>query len=123
LTGRTDEKTTCAAVSHCHSQGSLILLVNPQDAPGCIIGAHMKQQQGIIVAFIRLGSLLMMPLIPAPGKEHTSPESVPGRQTGASVPLRRESPTTITHCLFLVVLAVIQGAIRLPYSAPASLLL
>jgi len=29
---------------------------------------------------------------------------------GASVPLRRESLTTITHCLFLVVLVAIRGA-------------
>jgi len=94
---------------HC-SQDSIILLDTPQTAPGCITGAHMKQQHWIIVGCMRLGSLSVTSPIRAPSKQHTFPESVSGWQMGASVPLRRGSPSTITHCFFLVVLAVIQGA-------------
>ena len=60
----------------------------------------------------RLDSLLVTSLIWAPRKQHASLDSASGRQMGASVPLRRESPTTITHRLFLVALVVIWGADR-----------
>lgn len=42
-------------------------------------------------------------------KQHNSLESLSSWHTGVSVPLRKESPTTITHHIFLVVLFVIQG--------------
>ena len=61
---------------------------------------------------MRLGSLSVASLIGAPGKQHISLESVSSQQMGASVPLRRESPTTITRHLFLVALVVIRGADR-----------
>ena len=35
----------CSRVPYRRSQGSVILLDTPQTAPGCITGAHMKQQQ------------------------------------------------------------------------------
>lgn len=56
----------------------------------------------------------------APSKQQTSLKSGSGRQMGASVPLRRESPPTTTHRLFLVGLAVMQGAdwAVLPSSTP-----
>jgi len=60
----------------------------------------------------RLGSLLVTSLIRAPGKQHTSLETASGQQMGASIPLRRKSPTTVTHRLFLVVLVVTWGAAR-----------
>jgi len=45
LTERIEKKIVCASVSHCCSLGPVILLDTPQAAPGCIVGAHMKQQQ------------------------------------------------------------------------------
>lgn len=53
-------------------------------------------------------SLLVISLIRAPGKQQTSLKS--GWWMGTSVPLRRELPTTILHCLFLVALIVMYGA-------------
>lgn len=40
-------------------------------SPGCITGAHMKQQQWIIAGWTTLGSLLVTLLIQAPIKQHT----------------------------------------------------
>jgi len=64
------------------------------------------------VGCTRLGSFLVTSLIQAPGKQHTSLESVSGRQMGACECLGRESPTAITRRLFLVVFAVLRGADR-----------
>lgn len=58
---------------------------------------------------VRLGSLRVAFLVQTPGKEYSSLESLSGQWMGTSVPLRRELPATITHCLFLVVLIVIWG--------------
>lgn len=55
-------------------------------------------------------SLLVASLICVPGKQHTSLENASIWQMGGSVPLRGESPTTITGCLLLVLHFVIKGA-------------
>lgn len=52
----------------------------------------------------------MISLIRAPGKQQTFLKSGSGQQMGASVPLRRESPATITCNLFLVGLIDTKGA-------------
>lgn len=112
-----------STVSNCCSQGSVILLDTPQAVSGCIVGAHVKQQQQMSVDCTRLGSLSVTSLTQASSKQHPSLESASIQQMGASVPLRRESPNTITCHLFLVVLAITWGADWLPYSAPVSLLI
>lgn len=50
---------------------------------------------------VRLGSLRVALLVQTPGKECTSVESLSGQHMGASVPLRRELPTTVTKLPFL----------------------
>lgn len=50
----------------------------------------------------------MTSLIQAPGKQHNSLRNVSGQQMGAAVPLRSESHFTIIHCVFLIVVVVIQ---------------
>ncbi len=47
------------------------------------------------------GSFLEIPVTRAPGRQHTSVRVGSGRHFGPSVPLRRESPTTITLLSFL----------------------
>lgn len=106
MTGRTDENTTCTPETlSYHSQSAAVLLGTSQTAPDCITGAHVQQLQWIRVNSLceGLGSLLIIFLIQAIGKQQASLDHVSGQQMGASVPLRKELPTTTTHCLFLVV--------------------
>jgi len=70
---------------------------------------------------MRLGSLSVTSLLRAPSKQHISLQTVSGWHMGAWVPLRRESPTTITCHLFLVALVVHGEQIGLHHLAPASL--
>jgi len=62
---------------------------------------------------MRLDSLSVTSLTQVPGKRDTSRDSVSSQQMGASVWLRRELPTAVTHCLFLVALVIIRGADRM----------
>jgi len=50
-----------------------------------------------------------MSLTQVPGRQQTSLREGPVQNNGPSVPLRRESSTTITHLFFLVEVVGIQG--------------
>lgn len=72
----------------------------PQAAPGCMNGAHVKQQLWVIVDYMKLGSLLVTSLIRAPGKQHTTLKNGSGQQIGPSVYLSERSHLLLSPIMF-----------------------